>query len=174
MIATERLILRPWRDGDRAPYAAMGRDAEVMRYLGPLQSRAECDLAVDQMIQCQAEYGCCFWAIERRDDAAFLGFCGIEPGWAPVEYLPEIGWQLGRQYWGQGYAREAAAACLEWAWATRDWPTVHAITVTANRASWGLMERLGMTRVAGSDFGQSGLPASDPAPRHIHYAIDRP
>ena len=39
MITTERLIVRPWRDNDRAPFAALNQDAEVRRYLGPPQTR---------------------------------------------------------------------------------------------------------------------------------------
>lgn len=173
MITTDRLVIRPWRDSDRAPYALMSQDAAVMRYLGPLQSRVDCDLAVDRMIASQAEHGCCFWALERRGDGAFLGFCGIKPGRAPIEGLPEIGWRLGSRYWRQGYAREAATACLEWAWSSRDWPAVHAITVPANHASWGLMERLGMRRVEDGDFDHPDLPEGNPLRRHIRYRIDR-
>lgn len=174
MIETERLIVRPWRDADRAPFAAMNQDEAVRRYLGPPQSRAESDAAVDRMIASQAEHGCCFWAVERRDDGAFLGFCGIKPGRWPIEGLAEIGWRLARAYWRQGYAREAAAACLDWAWAARDWPHVYAITVPANSASWGLMERLGMERLADGDFDDPEIPEGSPLKRHLTYRIARP
>lgn len=174
MIDTGRLIVRPWHDADRAPFHAMGQDAEVMRFLGPSQSRAETDAAIDRMIACQAEHGCCFWAVERRDDGAFLGFCGIKPGRWPIEALPEIGWRLGRAYWGQGYAREAAQACLNWAWAVRDWSHIYAITVPANTASWGLMARLGMERLVDGDFDHPDVPVGSPLKRHITYRIARP
>jgi len=174
MITTERLIVRPWRDSDRAPFAALNQDAEVRRYLGPPQTRAESDAAVDRMVALQESVGYCFWAVERRADGAFLGFCGIKPGRWPIEDLPEIGWRLGRPYWGEGYAREAAAACLDWAWATRDWPHVYAITVPANRASWGLMERLGMERLAAGDFDHPDVPDDSPLKHHITYRIARP
>lgn len=174
MIETERLIVRPWQEADRAPFAAMNQDEEVRRHLGPPQSRAESDAAIDRMIACQAEHGCCFWAVERRDDGAFFGFCGIKPGHWPIEGLPEIGWRLGRAAWGQGYAREAAQACLAWAWAARDWPHVYAITTPANRASWGLMLRLGMARLAEGDFDHPDVPEDSPLRPHITYRIARP
>lgn len=174
MIETERLHIRPWREDDKAPYFALCDDPDVMRFLGPLQSRSETNAAVDRQMQCQAEHGHCFWAVERRGDAALIGFCGIKPGRAPIEGLPEIGWRLGRRYWGQGLAREAASACLDWAWANRDWPKVYAITVPANTASWGLMERIGMSRVIGGDFDHPDLAEDDPLRRHIKYAVDRP
>lgn len=174
MIETERLLVRPWRDADRAAYHAICRDPEAMRYLGPLQSRAETDAAIDRMIASQAANGFCFWAVERREDGALLGFCGLLPAKPPIVGEIEIGWRLGSDYWGQGFAREAATACLDWAWAHLDVPSVAAITVLANRRSWGLMERLGMTRIEGGDFDHPDAPEDSPLKRHILYRIARP
>lgn len=177
MIKTERLILRPWRDEDREPFFAMSRDPEVMAFLGPpAASRADSDPGVDRMMALQAERGHCFWAIERKDDGAFLGFCGLkictDP--CPVEGDVEIGWRLRRDAWGQGYAREAAEASIEWGWANLDAPRIMAMTVAANRNSWGLMERLGMTRRPDLDFDHPRLAADSPLRRHIVYMLDRP
>lgn len=176
MIETERLIIRPWRDDDRAPFAAMGRDQDVRRFLGPLQSRADSDALIDRLIAMQAQFGYCIWAVERRADAAFLGFCGLGPGPAgtPLHGGIEIGWRLARAYWGQGYAREAAQACLDWAWATLPVGAILSMTVPANTASWGLMERLGMKRVPDGDFDHPGVPDGSPLKRHLVYRLDRP
>lgn len=175
MIQTDRLILRQWRAADVAPFHAMGQDAEVMRYLGPPMDEAACESTVARMNAMAEATGDCFWAVERRADGAFIGFCGIKPGPAgtPIEGQPEIGWRLARGAWGRGYAREAAQACLDRAWA-RGTDEVHAITVPANAASWGLMIRLGMTRVADGDFDHPVLAAGDPLRRHLRYAIARP
>ena len=174
MIETERLIVRPWRDYDRTAYAAMGQDPAVMRYLGPLEARAQTDAAIDRMMAIEAANGYCFWAVERRIDAAFLGFCGLLPGKEPLVGLIEIGWRLGSGYWRQGYALEAAQACLDWGWANLPNPSIHAITVAANKASWGLMERLGMQRLHDQDFDHPGVPDGSPLKRHILYRLDRP
>ena len=80
MIETERLILRGWTDADREPFHAMGRDPEVMAHLGQLLTREESDAAIDRQMALQASLGHCFWAISRRDDGAFLVFCGLKPG----------------------------------------------------------------------------------------------
>lgn len=118
MIETDRLNLRRWREADAAPFHAMGQDAEVMRFLGPLPSLAETNAGIARQNALADAGGTCFWAVERREDGAFLGFCGVKPGPAgtPIADRPEIGWRLARHAWGRGYAREAAAACLADAW----------------------------------------------------------
>lgn len=175
MFETGRLILRTWRDADVIPFHAMGQDKEVMRYLGPPMDLAACEATVVRMNAMADAAGDCFWAIERRADGAFIGFCGIKPGPAgsPIADQPEIGWRLSRDAWGQGFAREAATACLDRAW-QRGTDRVHAITVPANIASWGLMIRLGMTRVDEGDFDHPALAPGDPLRRHLRYAIARP
>lgn len=174
-IETRRLILRRWRAADVAPFHAMGQDPEVMRYIGPPTSLADTEAAVARMNALGDAHGTCFWAIERREDGAFLGFCGIKPGPAgtPIAERPEIGWRLARSAWGQGYAKEAATACLADAW-RRGEARVFAITVPANEASWGLMIRLGMTRVPEGDFDHPALGEGDPLRRHLTYSIARP
>ncbi|WP_333571986.1 GNAT family N-acetyltransferase [Sphingomonas sp.] len=174
MIETERLLLRGWTDADRAPFHAMCTDPAVMAFIGPLQSRAESDAGIDRQLGLLAQHGHCFWAVERREDGRFLGFCGLKPGAAgtPIEGEVEIGWRLAATYWGQGYAQEAARASLAWAWQQLDVPAVAAIVAEGNARSWGLMERLGMQRAVGGDFDH---PAAIPAlRRHRSYRIARP
>lgn len=150
VIETDRLTLRKWRDADRAAMHAMGRDPEVMRWLGELQSREESDAGIDRCIACGEQHGHCFWVLERKEDGAFLGFCGIkrvkDDGIEPDPGTPEIGWRLRRDAWGHGYAKEAAIASLDYAFDRLGVDFVTAFTVPGNTASWGLMERLGMTR----------------------------
>ena len=138
-------------------------------------SRAQSDAAVDRQIAAQAELGLCFWALERKPDGAFLGFCGLRPGvpGTPIADDLEIGWRLGRAFWGEGYAREAAAACLAWAFGEADAPRVAAITVAANTRSWRLMERLGMVRRPDLDFLHPTLAEGDPLRPHITYIAER-
>lgn len=174
MIETGRLTLRPWQEADIAPFHAMGQAAEVMRYLGPPMTIDQARNAYDRMVARQAEHGFCFWAIERTEDGAFIGFCGLLPAKMPIEGEVEIGWRLAREAWGQGYAREAAQASLDWAWGHLDVPAIAAITVPANTRSWGLMERLGMVRVPDGDFDHPDLAENDPLRRHILYRIGRP
>jgi RimJ/RimL family protein N-acetyltransferase len=176
MIETERLILRGWRAADVQPFHAMCNDPEVMRYLGPLISRADAEAAGVRQNGFLASHGYCFWALERKEDGVFLGFCGLKPGpeGTPIHNEVEIGWRLARAHWGKGYAREAAEASLAWGWTNTDALEIAAMTVTANSNSWGLMERLGMIRDHAADFSHPSVAEGDPLRRHILYRIARP
>ena len=175
-IETERLTLREWREEDVAPLLAMCRDPRVMEFLGPLQSQDKVEAAIARQRDHQANLGHCYWAIERKSDGMMIGFCGIqpEPEGTPIAGLPDIGWRLARDTWGQGYAREVAQATLDWGFANLTDDTIWAITVPANIRSWGLMERLGMMRQIDMDFDHPAVPDDSPLKHHITYNIMRP
>ncbi len=176
-LATPRLILRAWRESDRAHFAAMSADPEVMAHLGGVQDRAASDATVDRLAAGQDKDGCCFWAIEDKASGDFLGFCGLRKGGhagTPVPDELEIGWRLKREAWGQGFAREAAEASLAWGWANRPEPRIAAWTVPENRASWGLMQRLAMVHRPDLDFRHPNFPADHPLSQHLVYVIERP
>lgn len=176
MIETTRLILRRWEDRDRPVFYEHCSDPRVMEFLGPLQSREETDAALDRQNGFIDSHGYCFWAVERRDDGVLLGFCGLKPGaeGTPIEHGVEIGWRFGFAHWGQGYAREAAAASLDWGWANLPDDTIWSITNSANARSWALMERIGMSRCHDLDFDHPKVAEGSPLKRHITYRIDRP
>ena len=113
MIETERLIIRPWRDDDRAVYVATCNTEAVTANLGGPASVEDIDAGLSRIRKSQGDNGFCFWALERKADGAFLGYCGLKvtnlPG-TPVADDVEIGWRLRVDAWGEGYATEAAAA----------------------------------------------------------------
>ncbi len=175
MIETARLIIRPWRDDDRAPFAAMSADAEVMQHLGPTMDRAGSDAVVDRLIALQAVLGHTFWAVERRDTGAFIGFCGLKMaplGIAGLSGFPEIGWRLARSAWGQGFASEVARASLDWGW-QKGMTRIVAMTVPANTRSQAVMQRIGMQRRPNLDFDHPLLAPGNPLRPHIATEICR-
>jgi RimJ/RimL family protein N-acetyltransferase len=173
VIETARLFIRPWRDEDRAPFAAIGTDPEVMRHLGPVMDRNASDAIVDRLMAMQQLLGHCFWALEQRDGGAFLGFCGLKM--APLDIpglsgFPEIGWRLARHAWGHGFASEAAAACLHWGW-QQGMTRIVAMTVPANTRSQAVMRRIGMARRPGLDFDHPVLAVDNPLRPHLAFDI---
>ncbi len=171
-LETERLVLRGWREADRDPFFALNSDRAVMEFL-PVTDRAASDNVVDRLIAAQEHDGCCFWAVERKADGAFLGFCGLMAPRAPLTEF-ETGWRLSRDAWGHGLASEAARASVAWGWANLDALSIVAITVPLNQRSRAVMERIGMTYADGEDFDHPALPAGDALRRHVLYRIARP
>ena len=175
MIETARLVLRPWRDADGPEFLRVTNTPAVMAHLGGVRDPDAWPALVADQQRLQAEYGICFWIVERKSDHAILGFCGLEPGTVgAIAGEIEIGWRLREDAWGQGYAKEAAQACLDWGWANLAADRIVAITVPANTASWGLMVALGMTRRADLDFGHPLFEPGHPLHRHITYVAERP
>ena len=156
MIETGRLRLRNWTPADVEAFHRHTNTPEVMRWLGGVKSREDISAIVNErFILWQESRGHTFWVVERKEDAAFLGFCGLkiaDDEGSPVEGEIEIGWRLREDAWGQGYAREAAAASLDFAFERLAARRVVALTVAGNSPSWGLMRRLGMTRRPDLDY----------------------
>jgi RimJ/RimL family protein N-acetyltransferase len=159
-LETERLILRDWQHRDRIAFHAINTDPRVMRFLGPLMTLEDVDALILRMQQMQAGLGHCFWAVERKEDGRLIGWCGLIRGAqnTPIADCLEVGWRLSFDMWGQGYAQEVASA---------------AITVDENDRSWGLMERLGMSRHVELGFDHPNVPDGSPLKRHVTYSIDR-
>jgi len=155
LIETERLRLRAWTPDDVEPFLKLNTPA-VMLWLGGVRTREDVEKAVlGRFIPWQETHGFTFWALERKREADLIGFCGIKIAddvGSPVEDEHEIGWRLREDTWGQGYAREAATASLDHAFGPIGAKRVVALTVAGNRPSWGLMERLGMTRRPDLDY----------------------
>ena len=113
-LETDRLVLREFLERDRSPFAALNADARVMEHFPSALTRQESDELVDRIGQRWAEDGLGLWAVERRDDGAFLGFTGLAPPRFEAVFTPcvEVGWRLAAEAWGHGYATEAARAAL--------------------------------------------------------------
>jgi len=162
MIETKRLLLRNWRRGDSALLHRHCNTPAVMRWLGGAQPRARMTDVVRRLTRLQERRGHTFWVAERKADGAFLGFCGLkraDGGDSSVTGEIEVGWRLREDAWGQGYAKEGALASLDFAFGRLGAPRVVALTLAENRASWGLMLRLGMTRRADLDYSDPEWPA---------------
>lgn len=144
MRTTERLVLRPFRDSDLEPWAALNADPDVTRYLGPPLSREDSDRTAWAINAFYEAQGFGFLAVERRSDGMFLGAAGLsKEKWYPDDL--EIGWRLARVHWGHGYATEAAASWLDYAFKDAGLPRVIAVTDTPNVRSIAVMRRLGMS-----------------------------
>lgn len=170
---TERLILRDWREEDWEPFWEGTNTPAVMKWLGGLLDEAGRQNQRQRLELYREVAGHTFWVVERKDDGAILGFCGLklcteEQG--PLGMM-EAGWRLREDAWGHGYAKEAARASIDIAFEQFGADEVIALTVEGNTASWGLMRRLGMERRPELDFAETHW-AQDYGPVIVH-AVSR-
>jgi RimJ/RimL family protein N-acetyltransferase len=176
VIETARLLLRPPSAVDRPWLRVLLDDPEAMAMIGPRRSAAECDEVLDRHLGWLERYGYGFMAVLRREDGAGVGFCGLKPGAenTPIEGEVEIGWMIFPAFWRCGYGYEAAAALLDWGWASTDAARIVAITSACNAPSRALMTRLGMAQLPDGDFQSPRFEVGDPLRSSVTYTIARP
>jgi RimJ/RimL family protein N-acetyltransferase len=170
-LRTPRLLLRPWREADIAPFAAMCADPAVMEFFERPATPAECRAIAERMPQTLASAGFCFWALEHPGEADFIGFTGLQPVSFAAPFAPtvEIGWRLARRFWGRGLATEAATAALHDGFTRCALPDIVAFTVPANLRSQRVMQRIGMVRDMHGDFDHPKVTPGHPLQRHMLY-----
>ncbi len=168
--------MRPWRDSDRAPFAVMNDDPDVMRHLPAMLTAEESNALVKRIEAHFAEHGFGLWALEVPGIAPFIGYCGLLRVRFDAHFAPavEIGWRLAREFWDQGYATEAARAALEWGFINLDVDEIVSFTTPANNRSRRVMERIGMTNDVADDFDHPLLPGGHPLQHHLLYRARRP
>lgn len=147
VIETERLRLRRLDDDDCSRLFDFYQDEEVMRFLGPRpESREEFVAAQRQRwSEHDREHGWGQWAMVRKDDGAFVGRCGLVMQHVDGVDEVEVGYALGREFWGRGYAGEAAVACRDWAFRNLGVPRVISLIAPLNARSQAVARRNGMS-----------------------------
>jgi RimJ/RimL family protein N-acetyltransferase len=143
-LETDRLIMRMWRENDFEAYARICADPEVMRYLnkdGKPLTRSEAWRQLAFLIGHWHLRGYGHWAVEEKASGNLVGRIGfLNPeGWPDFE----IGWTLGRGYWGKGYAIEGARRVLEYAFTEFKRERVISLIRPGNQGSINVAERLG-------------------------------
>lgn len=172
-LRTERLVLRAWRDADRAPFAAMNADPVVMEHFPSTLTRDESDAFIERVLQRWAQGRPSLWAVEVPDVADFVGYVGLlEPSFTAT-FTPcvEVGWRLAAPFWGRGYAPEAATAALEHGFDVLGLDEIVSFTAPANDRSRRVMEKLGLHHDPADDFDHPNLAPGDPLRRHVLYRL---
>jgi RimJ/RimL family protein N-acetyltransferase len=173
ILETQRLILRQWQEADRDPFFEMNRDGEVMRYFPEVQTRAQSDGFVDRAMAFIDAHGWGLFALEEKSQNRFIGFTGLARPSFEADFMPcvEIGWRLGVDFWGRGYATEAAKECLDFARRELGLKEIVSFTSKYNKPSRAVMERLGMKHDAGQDFDHPKLDPLHWITPHVLYRL---
>ena len=172
-LRTTRLLLRPWRDEDHEPFAAMNADPEVMEHFPARLTPAESAAMVERIHAGFRAHGYGLWALEVADSGEFIGYTGLQPVSFEAHFTPavEIGWRLARPAWGYGYATEAARAALAFGFDQAGLREVVSFTTPTNLRSQAVMRRIGMTNDPADDFDHPRLPAGHRLRWHTLYRL---
>jgi RimJ/RimL family protein N-acetyltransferase len=155
-LKTARLRLRGWNDADRREWPNVVGDPAVMQFLAPHRplTSMEAGEQVDRLRAAWAVHEIGHWAVEELATTRLLGRLGLErhPDWDLDPAAVEVGWILRRDAWGRGYATEGGEAALRFAFEEVGLGRVISISHPGNRASLGVMEKLGFVRAGFADW----------------------
>lgn len=145
-LTTPRLLLRGFQLEDAPRVALLAGDFEVARMLSSIPHPYEEELAVEwiqghpNQLKCQTAI---HYAILIRENNLLIGAIGLQFDWP--NQSAELGYWIGKPYWNQGYATEAARAVLKYAFRELGLNRVEARHMTKNPASGRVMQKIGMT-----------------------------
>jgi ribosomal-protein-alanine N-acetyltransferase len=174
-LRTERLVLRGWRPSDRGAFAAMNADPRVMEHFPGTMTRAESDALADLIEAHFAQHGFGLWAVEVPGEAEFVGFVGLAVPRFEAHFTPavEVGWRLAAEWWGRGYATEAAREAARFGFVEAGLDEIVSFTAPANEPSRAVMRRIGMIHDPAEDFDHPALPPGHRLRRHVLYRLTR-
>lgn len=152
---TERLRAREWGADDAEAAYEIYRDPDVVRHLGttpqPVGSVAEQRRRIERWVgitEALRGTGCGQWALETHD-GTLVGTTVLKP--LPDATEVEVGWHLGKPFWGRGYATEGARGAIEHGFTACGLDVVYAVVVAENEASAAVARRLGMRHEGATD-----------------------
>lgn len=172
-IVTARTRVRRWEERDRDAFHRLNLDETVMRFFHMRRTREESDGVMDELNERLDRDGYSFLALDAGGSEAAVGILGMAIVKPVMPFAPgiEIGWRLLPDCWGKGYVTEAAAACLDRAFAEPD-PVGEIVSFCneENRASEAVMLRLGFSRA--EDFDHPSVPV-DTHPHLVRHRLYR-
>lgn len=155
-LTTDRLALRPIRAGDWAELRELDGDPEVMATLGGLRSEKETMGYAMAQEDHWHRHGFGWWMAHDLVTGAFVGRGGIRYLEIEGALEVEVGYAVVRERWGGGFATELAEAGVRLAREAVGLPRVVGITLTTNRASRRVLEKVGLAYER--DLTHAGLP----------------
>ena len=173
IITTDRLIIRNWLESDISSLVQMNKDQDVMRYFLSTMSDEESIDLYNRIIAHFNKNGFGLYVVEAKDNNEFLGYTGFMKADFESDFTPciEIAWKFNKQFWGKGFATEAAKACLEYGFSKLHFEKVHSFTSIHNKKSEAVMRRIGMSKTG--EFNHPKVPVDNELRLHVNYVIEK-
>lgn len=145
ILETDRLLLRVWAIEDIDTGISIWGDSDVMKYIdsGRTLNREEVENSLKAGILHQQKYGFQHWAVIQKEENKIIGCCGFNC--TEEENVLELVFHFAKKYWGNGYATEAAKACLEYGFKKLKTNKIIAGAHPENKASQNVLEKIGFT-----------------------------
>lgn len=156
-LKTNRLLLRPFRLADAPMAFALNADPEVMKFLPKDEVYTSEDQAVEflgRYIDKSKDWPFARWAVVRKTDQEFLGWCGlreIDKG------TVDLGFRFLREHWGKGYATESGQRWLKYGFDPGGLTNIVAQAADGNLGSQRVLTKLGFDRRPEEDGEEDGF-----------------
>lgn len=172
-IQTDRLLLRDWLEEDIDGLAKINADEKVMEFFPSVRGLKETKAGVARMSNHFNQHGFGMFAVDRIDTNEFIGYIGIAYVPYETDFTPcvEIGWRLGYNHWGYGFATEGAKACIDFGFNTLGLKEIVSFTAVPNVRSENVMKKIGMQHIG--EFDHPKIDKGHPLERHLLYSISR-
>ena len=144
-LETARLRLREMTVDDLPDLRAILQDEQTMTAYEGAFDETMTQAWLERMLGRYRDDGFGMWAVELREKPRMIGQCGLTRQHILSQDVIEVGYLFNRAYWHQGYATEAATACVHCAFERLKLDRVWAQIRDTNVASMNVARRLGMT-----------------------------
>lgn len=173
LLSTERLILRTWETKDVEECIEMNQDADVMKYFPTILTKEQTIQFYDRVQKHFLDNGFGLYVVENKKTKAFMGYTGFMIANFEASFTPcvEIGWRFKKQYWGNGFATEAAKACVQYGFSKLGFDKIYSFTATSNIKSENVMKRIGMVKTG--TFSHPKIDKDHILNEHVIYKLDK-
>lgn len=161
ILETERLILREYTMDDIEDLSKILLDEYTMRFYDKKFSKDYVERWIKWNLNNYKDFGFGLFVIIKKDTNEFIGDCGITIQKINNQYRPEVGYHINKNFWKQGYAKEAGKAVIEWAFKNTTFNTLYSYMTSENIPSQNTAKSIGMS------FLEQYL--DDGIPHHVYY-----
>ncbi|RCX16183.1 ribosomal-protein-alanine N-acetyltransferase [Fontibacillus phaseoli] len=147
-LESERLLLRRMEAEDALEMYRYWSDPEVVRYMNmpPFASTRDTLEMIDLLNGLAESEDALRWGIELKESGKLIGSCGFNVWELAGAYRGEIGYDLGREFWGHGYMSETLHIVLPYGYETMGLNRIEALVDPRNVASRALLQAFGFRK----------------------------